>query len=185
MAIDSSKNDQEDPGAIYAEEMKSMYGYEQHFGPISSVEAFISFDRFIGLHAKKLYVDGEVRCLADLVLAWLTYGEATLYCPTYEIFLKTIIEIIAVWNSEEDDVGMRSTLGNFPTREGGMNVGTVGREMVELSTITRPGSSVEMTTHPAFDRTAYEVARSVGQRTNWNPDRVHHRYDDNTWLHQP
>jgi hypothetical protein len=49
-------------------------------------------------------LDGIPSCVLDLVELWVVRGNALEICPTYESFLLTVIEIIAEWHHNPDDV---------------------------------------------------------------------------------
>jgi hypothetical protein len=161
-----------DPGWDVVEDLGALQGYRSHFVS-QSWQAFESLQWFSFRHAKALVEDGKVRCFADLLLAWLNYGDAALFCPTYEIYLKTVIRLIAAWNGEEDGVEMFVREAFFPKRAPDPNNPYwYFRGEPVLATIVRPGSEADLLSHPAFNRETYEVSRMSGDRTNWRADRA-------------
>lgn len=69
---------------------------------VQPVEAFMGFlesDTFISQFRFGHY-KSDTPCLFDIIQAWVGDGDATDVCPTFEIFLLTVIDIIGCWESD-------------------------------------------------------------------------------------
>ncbi|MFZ8756962.1 hypothetical protein ACO03V_06015 [Microbacterium sp. HMH0099] len=159
-------NDKNDGDEI-AGDFVDMYGYLMHY-PGTELDACSSLKAFAEHYAHALIDEGLVRCLADLLLAWLTYGDATRYCPTYDIYLRVVICTVALWNGENKQQGIDELYAEpgsaFPRREPDPRAGEYG---VVLEFVTRLDSHVTVIEHPAFAQGTYEAARIERSLAHW------------------
>ena len=104
-------------GSGVTENMQFMHGpgYSTYF-PIQPSTAISSLDNFVSEDdVARAVRDGQVRCFADLLLAWLVHGDAALACPTYDLYLLTVIRAVGLWvGDDESEENMR--IENLPRR---------------------------------------------------------------------
>jgi hypothetical protein len=166
--------DQNDPGRPAVQNMRSLYapGYSTYF-PLQATDAIRGLDYFAYGRVAQLVQIGEVRCFADLLLAWLVYGNAALSCPTYDLYLLTVIRAIGLWVGDDDESEEHMQIEHLPQR-----VPTDDRRerwsvkgIYVMGTLVRGGSEANLFAHPAFDRATYEMAKVERSLVGWKEER--------------
>jgi hypothetical protein len=70
----------------------------------SAFADFLESDEYLALApdsaARRSNIDHTPTCLLDIVEMWVVEGDATLLCPTFEMFLIVVIELIAKWQAD-------------------------------------------------------------------------------------
>ncbi len=94
-------------------------------------------------------------CLLDVIELWVVYGNGAIVCPTYEIFLMTVLEIINSWALTDRREAFGS--GFFPNDEGDER-----RQMLRL--LSDPGDSHDSSEHLPVD---YMANHTVLNRDNF------------------
>lgn len=171
MARDNT-NDRNDPGELGTEHMRFLYspGYSTYF-PLQASDAIRGFDNFAYGRVTELVQEGVVRCFADLLLAWLVYGNAVLSCPTYDLYLLTVIRAIGLWvgdDGAEEHVQIEFLPRREPTDDQRARWSVNG--VYVMGTLVREGSEADLFAHPAFDRSNYEHAKATRALPGWKDE---------------
>lgn len=119
------------------------YHLYENLSPTPEQVAVAAFESFVNGEECQVSVrDGMVACLADALVTWVTRGNATDVCPSFEHYLQVTIHIIAIWSGEPGWL---------------YNGDQVSRN--DFATLFRPDSGTQVWNHPAFQRNVYQYAQ--------------------------
>lgn len=151
------------PGHRKATPRSRFYGYygTNDMEPVPETEAFKQFTRFCRFDRKTIEEgNSKIGCLADLIVLWLTRGDAVEYCPTFEHYLRVVLQIVAVWSCEEERRRVYSHIINdIPARDAEDYTRESDYLPEPLPTICRTDSTVDIWSHPAFRKETFKYAQ--------------------------
>lgn len=156
-------------------EMQRRSGYWTTFGPGTCPleDGVVDFAEFISDPDQAQYLEEHaVTCLMDAIALWVSKGDAVVVCGGYELYLRSVICIIAMWNGEGGTIAeaskefiSRTTPKGFDYDEKTMTASPrlatrpFEEKVVVLPTLIRDGSDIEMWNHPALSKDFFEYSR--------------------------